>query len=177
MTDLNLKRHISLANYQKKIKKYVSKEDALKKLQAYCAYQDRCHQEVRRKLLDLGIYGDDLEEIVADLITEQFLDEERFARAFARGKFRHKKWGKYKIKQHLKQKNISGYCLKKAMEEIDMEEYVETLEKLIAKKKGTIKAANDYVRKQKLAVFLIGKGYESSLIWTTISRLEKEEED
>jgi regulatory protein len=73
---------------------YVSKEDALKKLQRYCAYQDRCHQEARRKLLDLGIYGDDLEEIISELISDNFLNEERFARSFARGKFRIKGWGK-----------------------------------------------------------------------------------
>lgn len=162
-----------MADHYKKFKKYISKEEALKKLQAYCAYQDRCHQEVRQKLSDLGIYGDDLEEIVADLIVEKFLDEERFARAFARGKFRHKKWGKYKIKQHLKQKNISGYCLKKAMEEIDMEEYVITLEELIEKKRATINAANDYIRNQKLALYLINKGYESPLVWAAINRLEQ----
>ncbi|MEM1326748.1 MAG: regulatory protein RecX [Bacteroidota bacterium] len=160
---------------QKKPQKYISKEVALKKLQAYCAYQDRCHQEVRKKLLDLGIYGDDLEEIVADLIVDKFLDEERFARAYARGKFRHKKWGRFKIRQHLKQKQISAYCLKKAMEEIEEEDYQKTLEQLLQKKRRLLKVDNIYQEKQKLAVYAINKGYESPLVWETIHRLVKQE--
>ena len=75
-------------------KKYVSLDKALQKLQRYCAYQDRCHQEVRAKLLSLGVYGDEMEEIIVSLIEDKFLDEERFARSFARGKFRLKQWGR-----------------------------------------------------------------------------------
>ena len=96
-----------MAKYPKK--KYLSKEDALKKLQRYCAYQDRCHQEVRSKLLDLGIYGHDLEEVIVALIEDNFLNEERFARSFTRGKLRIKHWGRNKILQELKKKNI--FCL------------------------------------------------------------------
>ena len=115
------------------IKKYISKDDALSKLQRYCAYQDRCHQEVRSKLLDLGIYGDDLEEIISDLISENFLNEERYARSYARGKFRIKRWGRMRIQQELKQRKISAYCLRKAMEEIEEEEYEQTLRTILEK--------------------------------------------
>jgi regulatory protein len=107
---------------QKK-KKYISKDDALLKLQAYCAYQDRCHSEVRSKLLDLGIYGDDLEDIIVALIEDNFLNEERYARSYARGKFRIKQWGRLRIRRELKFRKISDYCIRKAMEEIDENDY------------------------------------------------------
>ena len=87
----------------------VSKDDALKKLQRYCAYQERCHQEVRQKLLDLGIYGDDLEDIIAELITDNFLNELRFAQIYAGGKFRIKKWGRHRIRQELKKRKYRKY--------------------------------------------------------------------
>ena len=121
------------------LKKYTSKAEALSKLQGYCAYQDRCHQEVRSKLLDLGIYGNDLEEIMADLIQENFLNEERYARSFARGKFRIKKWGRNRIRRELKMRDISDYCLRKAMAEIEEEEYLKTLRKVLEKKDKLLK--------------------------------------
>lgn len=149
----------------------MTRAEALKKLQAYCAYQDRCHKEVRSKLLDLGVYGGDLEEVIVELIEEKFLDEERFARSFARGKFRYKKWGKLKIKQELKRKDISAYCLQKAMEEIEEKDYLETLDGLIEKKNSQLADTNDYQRKQKIAQFVFRKGYESNLIWERINRI------
>ena len=98
------------------MEKWVSKEEALAKIQRYCAYQDRCHQEVRTRLLDMGVYADWLEEIIVQLIEENFLNEERFARSFARGKFRIKQWGRNRIRQELKKRNISAYCIRMAME-------------------------------------------------------------
>lgn len=151
-----------------KEKKTITAEQALDKLQKYCVYQDRCHQEVRSKLLDLGIYGDDLENVIAELIGENFLNEERFARSYVRGKFRVKKWGKIRIKQELKRRNISPYCLKKGLEEIEDEEYRNTLYELLAKKNPTIREANDFKKKGKLAAFAIGKGYESFLVWEVL---------
>ena len=102
-------------------------EKALLKLQHYCAYQDRCHQEVRTKLLDIKVYGDELENIMTDLIRDDFLNEERYAKSYCRGKFRMKKWGKNKILQGLKLKRISAYCIKKGMTEIEDDEYIGTL--------------------------------------------------
>jgi len=147
------------------------KEKALKKLQKYCAYQDRCHQEVRSKLLTLKIYGDDLENIMVQLIEENFLNEERFACSFARGKFRIKKWGRTRIQQELKKRKISAYCIKKAMQEIEEEDYLITLQKLIEKKLQQSKETHPFKKKAKLAKYLMNKGYESSLVWTELNRL------
>ncbi len=153
-------------------KPIITEQDrALRKLQKYCAYQDRCHQEVRSKLLDLKIYGEDLENIIVQLIEENFLNEERFARSYARGKFRIKKWGRIRIQQELKKRRISAYCLKKAMEEIDEEDYLKTLRGLIEKKRNLIKEKKPYLLKNKLAKYLQGKGYESNLVWLELNKL------
>ncbi|MEZ5041359.1 MAG: regulatory protein RecX [Saprospiraceae bacterium] len=151
-------------------KKYISKLDALKKLQRFCAYQDRCHSEVRSKLLDLGIYGDDLEEIMALLIGDNFLNEERFARSYARGKFNIKKWGRNRIRQELKIRKISAYCIKKAMEEIEEMDYLETLEKLLLKKSAQMASPFSFPDKQKLATYAIAKGYEPAIVWEALKQ-------
>lgn len=156
-------------------KGYVTFEQAVKKLQHYCAYQDRCHYEVRSKLLDLGVYGDTLEEVIADLVKDNFLNEERFARSYARGKFRMKKWGKQKITSNLKMKKISAYCIRKAMTEIDEVEYEETLKEIIMKRMGD-KADWDYALFQKTGKYVLSRGYESSLVWQMISRLRLKSE-
>ncbi len=150
-------------------KKYISKADALDKLQRFCAYQDRCHQEVRTKLIELGIYGDDLEEIIVELIQENFLNEERYARSFARGKFRMKKWGRLRIRQELKFRQISDYCMRKAMSEIEEEDYLKTLTEVIEKKRNQLKEADDYSRKGKLAKYAIGRGFETNLVWEVLN--------
>ena len=149
-------------------KKYISKQDALARLQKYCAYQDRCHQEVRSKLVEIGIYGDDLEEIIVDLIQDKFLDEQRFALSFARGKFRYKKWGRTRIRRELKMRDISDYCMKKAMAEIEEEDYIQTIQTLLTKKNQEVKEKNPFKRRKKLADYVIGKGYESFLVWNEI---------
>ncbi len=156
-------------------KKYISKADALEKLQRYCVYQDRCHQEVRYKLLDLGIYGDELEEIIAELITDNFLNEERFARSFARGKFRQKRWGRIRIRQELKQRKISDYCIRKAMTEIDPELYEEALLAVLHKKKALLQELDTYKRNHKLAQYAMQRGYEANLVWEYIRQLEASE--
>ena len=144
------------------------KDRALSKLQKYCAYQERCHQEVRSKLIALKIYGYDLEEIIAELISENFLNEERFAKAYAGGKFRMKNWGKIRIKMELKKRNISPYCIKKAMQEIDEEGYMEGLYKVIEKKMRTEKEKNEFKLKGKLAKHAIRKGFEPHLVWQAL---------
>ena len=139
---------------------------ALKKLQRYCAYQDRCHQEVRTKLLKLQVYGDDLEQIMAELIRENFLNEQRFAESYVRGKFRMKKWGRVKIKIELKKRKISDYCIRKGMQEIEEEEYLETLQSLILKKRPDV--VGKINPKKAIADYLIRKGYESELVWKNL---------
>ena len=147
-------------------------EAALAKLQKYCAYQDRCYKEVRSKLLEIGMRGDELELIIIELIQDKFLDEERYAKSYARGKFRMKRWGRLKIKQGLWRKNISGYCLKKAMEEIEEEEYRETLKTLLEKKIALLREKNKFKRYQKLYTFAYQKGYEGYLIKEVIRAIE-----
>ncbi len=150
-------------------KKIITQKDiALQKLMHYCAYQERCHQEVRSKLISLEIYGDDLEEIIAELITENFLNEERFAKTYAGGKFRLKKWGKIRIRQELKKRKISDYCIKKAMQEIDEESYMEGLYKVIEKKRKTEKETNEFKLKGRLAKYAMSKGFEAHLVWQAL---------
>lgn len=145
--------------------KWVSKEEALKKMQRYCAYQDRCHQEVRKKLMAMGIYPDWREEVIVELIQENFLNEERFARSFARGKFRMKQWGKLRILRELKQRDISEYCIRKAMDEIEEEDYLQTLQLLIEKKASQLKEPDRYKKRNKIVQYLLQRGYESALAW------------
>lgn len=150
-------------------KKYTSKADALVKLQRYCAYQDRCHQEVRSKLIELGCYGHDLEEVMASLIEEKFLDEERFARSFARGKFRMKQWGRTRIVQELKLRKISDYCIRKAMEEISEQDYQKTLKEVLEKRATQIAEGDEFARKGKLAQYAMSRGFEGELVWQLLS--------
>ena len=128
-------------------------------MQKYCAYQDRCHQEVRRKLIDLEVYGDDLEDIIYELVQDNFLNEERFARSFARGKYRMKKWGKYRIQNELKQRQISDYCIRKAMTEIDPEEYHQNLISLVEKYHRDYGHLSDFAARKKINAALQRKGY------------------
>ena len=144
--------------------KYYSYDAALDKMQKYCVIQERCQSEIRSKLIEMKIYGDDLESIIADLITDNFLSEERYAIAFVRGKFRMKQWGKNKIKQELQMKKISPYCIKKGMAEITDEAYIETLKTILEKKANLLQETDKYKRNQKLLQYAIGKGYESELI-------------
>ncbi len=153
--------------------KYLSKSDALAKLQKFCAYQDRCHQEVRTKLLDLGIYGDDLEEIIYELISENFLNEERFAKSYARGKFRMRRWGRNRILRELKIRKISDYCIRKALMEIDETEYLQALHQVLQKRRELSKENNAFVRNNKLAKYAIGRGFEPHLVWESIKNMEE----
>lgn len=150
--------------------KYISREAALLKMQRYCAYQERSHKEVRTKLLDFGVYGDDLEEIIAQLISDNFLNEERFARAYARGKFRMKQWGRRRILQELKLRNVSDYSIRKAMEEIPELDYLETLAEIIRKKNEKLAEMDGFVRRNKIVQHLIGRGFEPDLVWELVDK-------
>src|SRR5215217_3350079 len=120
-------------------KKFLTKEEALQKLRQYCAYQERSHYEVQQKLYDLGIRKTEHDEIIATLIEEDYLNEERFAIQFVGGKFRMKDWGRKKIYYALKEKKVSEYSIKKAMKEIDEEAYQKTLATLTEKKYASLK--------------------------------------
>lgn len=145
-------------------KKHLTKEQAIQKLRQYCAYQERSHSEVVQKLWELGVWRQDHDEIIASLIEDDYLNEERFAKAFAGGKFRMKDWGRKKIYYGLKEKGISDYLIKRAMKEIDEEAYRKTLQDLAEKKYASLKGEQYLVRKKKMMDYLLQKGYESDLV-------------
>jgi regulatory protein len=156
-------------------RKQLTKEQALQKLKHYCGYQERSHSDVREKLYSLGVWKKDHDEIIATLIEESYLNEERFAMAFAGGKFRIKQWGRVKIKYELKQKQVSEYNIKKAIKQIDEEEYRSTLSKLAAERYASLKGEQYMVRKKKTMDYLLQKGYEMELIRSIIeSSLSKQ---
>ena len=147
------------------IKQYFSKEEALQKAKQYCAYQERCHSEVKEKLYSFGINKNEVDELLSELIGENYVNEERFAILYAGGKFRIKQWGRIKIKYALKQKQVSEYCIKKALAVIDENNYNKTLAKLFEQKLKTLKAEkNIFIKKRKLQDYLLQKGFETDLI-------------
>ena len=152
---------------EKKIR--LTPQQAIIKAQKYCAYQERCQQEVRDKLYEWGLHSNEVEQIISELIVDNFLNEERFAKAYAGGKFRIKKWGRIKIKLELKKRKISDYCIKKAMQEIKEEEYLKTIKALIVKKSKDIKDKNTQVRNYKMVKYIASKGFEQDLIWDVLT--------
>jgi regulatory protein len=145
-------------------KKQLTPEQALQKLRHYCGYQERCHSEVREKLYSLGVFKKEHDAIIATLIEGDYLDEERFAIAFAGGKFRLKQWGRVKIKYELKQKQVSEYSIKKALHQIKEDEYQATLKKMADEKYASLKDEQYLVRKKKTIDYLLQRGFEMDLV-------------
>ena len=141
---------------------------AIERLKNYCALQDRCQWDVAQKMKEWGLLEMTQNHILEILIQEKYVDEERFAQSFCRGKFLIKKWGKVKITNELKKKKISDICIKKGLEEIDLTEYDLLLENLLTKKNDTLRDKNYFTRKSKLARFLIQRGFEGNLVWDKI---------
>ena len=142
----------------------ISFEKAYQKIKYYCNYQERSHYEVKEKLYSFGLYKKDVEVLLAQLIEENFLNEERFAKAFVRGKFNLKKWGRKKIEQELYLKKVSIYNIRRAFEQIDNKIYTETLKKLASTKWNSLKNEQYINRQVKTTRFLLQKGYENNLI-------------
>lgn len=144
---------------------FFTNEQSLLKIKQYCTYKERCHAEVREKLYSFNLYKKDVEQILSQLIEENYLNEERFAIQFAGGKFRMKHWGKIKIKHALKQKQVSDYLINKALKQIADIDYKKILNKLTEQKLRTLKSEKDiFSRKKKLYDYLLQKGYERTLI-------------
>jgi regulatory protein len=142
-----------------------SRDKALMKIKHYCGYQERSHAEVKEKLYSFGLWKNDVETLISQLIEENYLNEERFAIHFAGGKFRMKQWGRVKIRYELKQKQVSEYCIRKALKEIDEKSYGETLQKLARQKLSALKSEkNIFIRKRKMQDFLLRKGFEMDLV-------------
>ncbi len=145
-------------------KKTYTVDEAIKALEYYCSYQERCHFEVENKLNTMGMIPQAQELIILHLLKENFLNEERFATAYSRGKFLMKQCGKIRIENELKQKQISSYLIKKGLQEIDDVLYHQTIKDLIKKKMTSIKESNPYKKKKKMIDFLLRKGFEYQLI-------------
>ena len=147
-------------------------QQALPKAKHYCAYQERSHSEVKDKLYGFGLNTKEVDQILSTLIEENYLNEERFAIQFAGGHFRTKKWGRVKITHALKQKWVSPYCIKKALKQIDEDEYLKTLQKHFEEKLKTLKSEkNIFIKKRKLQDHLLQKGFESDLIRELINSI------
>ena len=148
-------------------------EEARKKLEKYCIYQDRCHKEIEQKLFEMNMIEEAKNIIILHLMEHDFVNEERFAKSYARGKFRIKKWGKQRIIRELKYRNISEYNIKAALKEINEEDYLKTLQYLAQKKMASISEKNPYKKSQKATNFLLYRGFENNLIYDTIKELMK----
>ncbi len=146
-------------------------KEATKKMERYCAYQDRCHKEVEQKLREMRMIPEARDNIIGHLIQEGFLNEERFARSFARGKFNIKKWGKNRITNELKLRDISRFNIKLALEEIDDQVYIETLDILAKKRLSQLDDPNLAKRRKKLADYLLYRGWESALVYEKVMEL------
>ncbi|MBK6837146.1 MAG: RecX family transcriptional regulator [Bacteroidetes bacterium] len=157
-----------------KQQKLIHPDKAYPKALKYCAYQERSQQEVRDKLYSWGLHRNEVENIIVDLISEGYLKEERFAIAFAGGKFRMKKWGKIKIKLALKAKKVSDPLIRKALAEISENDYIKTLREVLNKRKKIVKEKNPIKRKYSIASYAIQRGFEPELVWEI---LRSEEED
>ncbi|GAA4199556.1 regulatory protein RecX [Pedobacter jeongneungensis] len=142
----------------------LDKKQALAKAESFCVYQERSQKEVRYKLVEWGMRGDELEETITDLIINNFLNEERFAKSYASGKFNIKHWGRVKIKQGLKLKGVPDKILQKAIYSIDDDDYLQTIEKLALKKAESLGENDPFKRKNKLMSYLQAKGFETDLI-------------
>ena len=146
---------------------------AIERIKNYCALQDRCQWDVLEKMREWGLQQATKDHILEILINEKFVDEERFASSFCRGKFRIKQWGKRKITNELKRKQISTICINIGLQEIDDNDYNQVLEKLFHQKNATLKDKNHFTRKTKIANFLIQRGFESNLVWDKIRELSE----
>jgi regulatory protein len=151
---------------QKKI--VLDYKSALLKAQKHCAYQERSQQEVRNKLFEWGLHSADVENAIVELISANFINEERFALQLASGKFRIKHWGKVKITQALKLHKVSAYCIKKALQQIPDDDYEKSLRKILEKKRNSVPGKLTPLKARKLAHFAQSKGYESALIWKVL---------
>ncbi|CAM1348745.1 regulatory protein [Tenacibaculum insulae] len=152
-------------------KKVFTVDEIKRKLEQYCVYQDRCHKEVEQKIKEYNLIPEARELILLSLMQDNFLNEERFSKSFARGKFRIKKWGKQRIVRELKFRNISAYNIKTALKEISDEDYMTTLYSLVSKKNQLVTETNPFKRKKKIADYLLYRGYESNLVYEALKTI------
>lgn len=154
------------------MKDFFTIKQAIHKLEHYCAYQDRCHEEVIQKLRSMKMDQDEIDQIIVQLIADNFLNEERFACSYARGKHRIKHWGKIRIVNELKFRKISQYNINLALKEITTEEYEATFHNLAEQNWESIRESNPLKKRKKFCDYVLRKGFESNLVYEKVKELE-----
>lgn len=154
------------------MKEFFTTKEALQKIERYCAYQERCHEEVEQKLRSMKMNSDEIDQIITQLINDNFLNEERFACSFARGKHRIKYWGKIRITNELKFRGINQTLINIALKEINNEEYYTTFDTLANRHWESIRETNSLKKRKKFCDFMIRKGFESNLVYEKVRELE-----
>jgi regulatory protein len=152
-------------------------EESVEKLSNFCAYQERCQWEVRRKLFEKGIHGNDSESLILEMVNAGFINEERYARAFARGKFKLKKWGRTRIRRELKMREISPKSIEIGLSEIDPVEYYDVLLVQAERQWEKIAEKELYKKRFKIGQYLMGRGFEQDLVKEAIEEVSKEDVD
>src|SRR5690606_37813600 len=152
-------------------KKSYTVDEALKRMEHYCSYQERCHKEVIQKLRSMSMIPEAIDHIVVKLIHDDFLNEERYAKAFVSGKFRIKKWGKQRLTRELKQKDIGKMLITLALQSISDHDYLETFHALAEKKAESIKETNVFKKRKNLADYLLYRGWESHLVYDKVNEI------
>lgn len=146
-------------------KKTYTVQEATRKLEYYCAYQERCHQEVRNKLKSMHMIPEAIDVIIVHLIKHNFLNETRFAKTFVGGKFRIKAWGRRRLTAELQKKDISKVNINQALAEIEESDYIEVFNSLAEKKANSISETNKHIKKRKLIDYLLYRGWETHLVY------------
>jgi regulatory protein len=157
------------------MKEVYSIKEAISKIEHYCAYQERCHTEVEQKLRTMKMDSEEIDEIIAHLIGSNFLNESRFACSFARGKHRIKHWGRVRIVNELKFRNITTYNINLALKEIPQEEYTSTFDTVSERQWETIRETNMLKKRKKFCDYLLRRGFESNLVYEKVKELESTE--
>jgi len=148
-------------------------KNLIEQLKSYCAIQERCSNDIVTKMKSWQITNKNQNKILEILIQEDFINDKRYSKSFCRGKFRIKKWGKIKIVNELKRKNINPTTIISSLNEISDMDYSKELDTQFNKKKQSITTLNYYEKKKKIANYLIGKGYESNLVWEKLRELKE----
>ncbi|SDB63670.1 regulatory protein [Flavobacteriaceae bacterium MAR_2010_188] len=151
--------------------KYYTLKEAIQKAESYCAYQERCHKEVRQKLFNMKVSSDKIDSVLVHLISHNFLNEERFAETYVRGKFNIKKWGRVRLTAELRRRDISKFIITKALSQISESSYLSTFHELAEKKAESIGEASPIKKKRKLADYLLYRGWESHLVFDKVNDL------
>jgi regulatory protein len=158
------------------MKEVYSIKEAIQKAEHFCAYQERCHEEVVSKLWSMKLISSEIDEVIVHLISQNFLNESRFACSFARGKHRIKHWGKIRITNELKMRNINQTLINIALKEITSEEYLETFHKLAERHWDSIRETNTLKKRKKFCDYMLRRGFESNLIYDKVKELEKSDQ-